>query len=415
MPQPLSLQATQTEQLAIVVGAGPAGLMAATVLARAGVRVAVYDHMTRAGRKFLLAGRGGLNLTREEPPTAFARHYHEQTPFFSDLLQRFSPADLRKFFAELEVTTFVGSSGRVFPEKATATEILDRWLSHLQGLGAHFHFSHRLRDIGPDGYFIFDAQGQRQTIRAATAVLALGGASWPQTGSDGHWRSFFERHDIICTPFAPANCGIEIAWSAHFRERFNGTPLKNSLFTGPDGTTASGDAVICTYGLEGGGIYPLARSLRQPLATKGSAILLVDLKRDMEERQIAQKIMVPRSDRSWSEHLRKTLRLSGPLYSLLRECCPAEVFTDPLRLAGAVKNLKLTVTGLRPLAEAISSAGGVSFAEVDGWLMLSKLPGVFVAGEMLDWEAPTGGYLLQGAFSTGWLAGQGALHRLRHE
>ena len=393
----------------IVVGGGPAGLMAATVLARGGLSVGFFDSLPRAGRKFLLAGRGGLNLTRQESLDGFAAQYGAHTDYFRKLLARFSPDDLRSFLDSLGVPTFVGTSGRVFPEGISAGEILDRWISLLAGLGVQFHFSHRLVGVTAECMFIFDNTGSPVEVKVGAAVLALGGASWPQTGSDGQWREIFGRHAIEMAPFEPANCGLEVTWSTYFQDKFSGVPLKNLFVRVAEGEGISGDAVITPYGLEGGAIYPLAREIRDTLRRNGTVTLHIDLKRDLSEADVVAQVGRPRGKATWSEHLRKKINLTGPAYSLLRECCGEKVFRDPHRLAAVVKGVPLTINGLRPLAEAISTAGGVLFSEVDEWLMLRKLPGVFVAGEMLDWEAPTGGYLLQGAFSTGWLAGHGAL------
>lgn len=398
---------------ALVVGGGPAGLMAATVLAGAGAAVDLHDAMRFSGRKFVLAGRGGLNLTRVEPLGEFAEKYAEHAGFFLKALQRFSPDDLRGFFETFDVKTFVGSSGRVFPQEHSATEILARWHERLADYGVRFCHASRLDDIDSSGRFTFQEKEGTRVVRPDAAIIALGGASWPQTGSDGGWMEMFRRLAIGCKDLEPANCGVEICWSDYFREKYSGQPLKNLSITSPLGTGAVGDAVITGNGLEGGAIYPLIRDLREELKKQGVAVIRLDLKRDMPFAEVEKRLSLPRGRETRSDYLRKRLGLAGPFYSLLRECCPDDVFDDFRRLAKAIKELPITVNGLRPLAEAISSAGGVCFDEIDEQLMLKKLPGVFVAGEMIDWEAPTGGYLLQGAFSTGWLAGHGALAWLK--
>jgi len=397
----------------IVVGAGPAGLMAATVLAEAGQKVMVYDAMPGAGRKFMVAGRGGLNLTNSEPLPAFAERYGEQAAFFARLLQEFSPTDLRQRLNDLGVATFIGTSGRVFPKEATAGEILRAWQAKLIDLGVGFSFNHRWLDISAARQLRFRSQATEITVQAAAVVLALGGGSWPQTGSDGAWTTILTAHQIKINQLVPANCGFEVAWSPFFRDNFAGQPLKNIRLTTNHGEQATGELVITRHGIEGGGIYPLCRPLRTELMHTGSATVHLDLKRDLPPAEVAARLAKPHGKESLANLLRKRLRLAGPYLSLLRECCPPAAFTAPQHLAACIKALPLRLTGIRPLSEAISSAGGVAFAEVDEHLMLTKLPGVFVAGEMLDWEAPTGGYLLQGAFCTGYHAAHGVLQRLQ--
>lgn len=400
---------------AAIIGCGPAGLMAADLLAEAGIAVRLFDAMPAPARKFLVAGRGGLNLSNAEEPVSFAARYGENAPLFARLLARFSPADLQKWLHGLEVETFVGSSGRIFPKEATAGQILERWLARLRHLGAVCHFQHRWLGFDQEQTPLFrDPQGTLRAFPARVLLLALGGASWPKTGSDGAWAAILRERGIRVTDFAPANCGVNMAWSSYFRERFAGAALKNLSLRCGD-RQALGEATITRHGLEGGGVYPLVPALRRSLAQGKPACLVLDLKRDLSLARLEERLGKTRPGESLANLLRKALGLAGPVPSLLRELCPPETLADPRLLAGAVKGLVVPVSGLRPLAEAISTAGGIAMDEIDEELMLRKLPGVFAAGEMLDWEAPTGGYLLQGAFATGFAAGQGMLRRLREE
>jgi len=392
-----------------VIGCGPAGLMAATVLSEAGLSVDIFDTKGSAGCKFLVAGRGGLNLTHSEQAETFASRYGDNAEVFKKLLADFSPDDLRAWLRRLGVETFVGTSGRIFPKDASAHDILKTWVETLGKRGVVFHYHHRWQGFSKTGAPLFlPENGIPLEFPAKGLLLALGGASWPQTGSDGSWTSPLVAKGIRLEPFRPANCGIEVAWSEHFRTRFSGKSLKNLLLRCGD-RQAIGDVVVTAHGLEGGPVYTLSGVIRD-LLEKGSPVpLLLDLKRDLPLERLKDKIAHRRGKESLANSLRKAIHLTGPAYSLLREICSPEDLQDPTVLAGCIKNLSIPVVNTRPLAEAISSAGGVAFAEVDADLMLRKLPGVFVAGEMLDWEAPTGGYLLQGAFTTGHLAAQGLL------
>lgn len=399
----------------VVIGCGPAGLMAATVLSDAGLPVDVYDTKGSAGRKFLVAGRGGLNLTHSEDKDIFAARYGNHAQFFKKLLDVFSPDDLRSWLSDLGVETFVGTSGRVFPKDATASDILKIWLETLSRRGVAFHFRYRWQGFTQTGNPLFLAEGgERSEVPADSVLLALGGASWPQTGSDGSWTEFLAAKDIRITPFRPANCGVEVAWSEHFKSRFSGKPLKNLLLRCGDHQT-TGDVTVTDHGLEGGPVYTLSAIIRDRLEKNKPVLLILDLKRDLSLKRIQEKLQQRRTKESLANFLRKALRLGGTAYSLLREFCPPEDLTNPSILASRIKSLSIPINSTRPLAEAISSAGGIAFQEVDEDLMLHKLPGVFVAGEMLDWEAPTGGYLLQGAFSTGYHAAQGILNRLNRD
>jgi len=401
--------ATKQQRLA-VVGGGPAGLMAATVLAEAGHGVDLFDAMPTPGRKLLVAGRGGFNLSHSAPLPEFARRYGVHQSWFEKILARFSPADLRRWLADMGIETFVGSSGRVFPAKASAADLLRAWLARLDQAGVALHTSHRWLDLTPEGNLIFRrAAGPDLLVAPAGVVLALGGASWPKTGSDGTWSAILARHGVKIVPFAPSNCGFEAAWSATLVDRFAGAPLKNLALATTSGHGSVGELVITRYGVEGGAIYPLTPVLRDELAATGRALLFIDLKRNLSEQEVVARLQRPRGKMTLSNFLRKQLRLDGPASSLLRECCPAADLNDPARLAARIKHLPLVLTGIRPLAEAISSAGGIDMAEVDASGMLRRLPGIFAAGEMLGWEAPTGGFLLQAAFSTGYCAAHGLL------
>ncbi|MFZ5774845.1 MAG: NAD(P)/FAD-dependent oxidoreductase [Thermodesulfobacteriota bacterium] len=398
-----------------VIGGGPAGLMAATVLAGAGARVAVFDAMATLGRKFLVAGRGGLNLSRSEPAERFVSHYGVAAPLFGALLADFSPEHLRDWLQhQLRVETFVGSSGRIFPSDASAGEIIRRWRDLLSRLGVEIHPKHRWVDLPQPTRAIFTApDGGTRLVEHDALLLGLGGASWPQTGSDGGWVEILAAHGVRCMPFRPANSGFDVAWSPYFRERFQGSPLKNITLRCGD-QQAQGELTITRHGIEGGAVYQLSGIIRDHLALGSPAVVSIDLKRDLAEQRIRLLLEQRPGKLSMSTFLRKRLRLGGPAYSLLRETLSADQLADPGLLARTIKALPVPILAPRPLAEAISSAGGICLDEVNSDLMLTRLPGVFVAGEMLDWEAPTGGYLLQGAFSTGFRAGQGALRWIRH-
>ena len=401
MPTPFFPPATAP--LVAVVGGGPAGLLAAQRLAEAGCRVRVFEQKATVGRKFLVAGHGGFNLTHSEAPAAFATRYGTQAGFFAALLAHFSPTDLRAWAAGLGIGTFVGSSGRVFPDaQHKPADLLRAWLRRLAELGVEIHTRHRwLGFAGPAGLQLLDEQASAEfTLTPAATVLALGGASWPQTGSDGHWVPLLAAAGIASQPFAPSNCGAEVAWSTFFREKVGRAPLKNvALSCGPH--TVRGEILLTDYGLEGTPVYALTPALRAALAAGSAATLHLNLKPDLPPAELRQRLARRRPGASLAAFLADALKLKAPVPTLLRELAgPA-----PSDLAAALTALPIAVTGLRPLAEAISSAGGVPFAEVDEHLMLRRRPGTFVAGEMLDWEAPTGGYLLQGCFSTGaWVA-----------
>jgi len=385
------------------VGGGPAGLLAAQRLAESGLRVQVFEQKATVGRKFLVAGHGGFNLTNGEDATGFAGRYGEASAFFQGLLAHFSPADLRRWAADLGIATFVGTSGRVFPESQhKPADLLRAWLRRLGELGVELKTRHRwLGFAGEAGLRLLDeAAGEAFTLTPAATVLALGGASWPQTGSDGHWVPLLEGLGVPCRPWQPANCGAEVAWSTFFREKVGRAPLKNIALT-CGGHTVRGEVMLTDYGLEGTPVYALTPQVRAGLAAGGPAELYLHLKPDLTVAELKSRLAKRRPGTSLPAFLASAFHLKPPVPTLLRELAgPA-----PADLLASLTALPIPVAGLRPLAEAISSAGGVPFAAVDAHLMLRRRPGTFVAGEMLDWEAPTGGYLLQGSFSTGaWAA-----------
>ena len=408
MSSPIPLPAAAP--LVAVVGGGPAGLLAAQRLAEAGCRVRVFEQKATVGRKFLVAGHGGFNLTHGEGMAALATRYGQQAAFFGQVLAAFSPADLRAWAANLGISTFVGSSGRVFPEaQHKPADLLRAWLRHLGELGVELHVRHRwLGFQGSELLFEDERTGQQLRLEPAATVLALGGASWPQTGSDGHWLPLLQAVGVACQPFEPANCGAEVAWSAFFKEKIDRAPLKNvALSCGPH--TVRGEVLLTDYGLEGTPVYALTPHLRAALASGGPALLRLNLKPDLPLAALHQRLARRPPGASLATFLTDALKLKSPVPTLLRELAGA---APPADLAAALTALPVPVAGLRPLAEAISSAGGVAFGAVNEHLMLHQRPGIFVAGEMLDWEAPTGGYLLQGCFSTGAWAAAGVLRWL---
>ena len=395
----------------VIIGGGPAGLLAAQRLAEAGRRVTVYEAQATMGRKFLVAGHGGFNLSNAEPAEAFARRYGSHHAFFSELLADFSPADLRAWAADLGISTFVGSSGRIFPEaQHKPADLLRAWLGRLRELGVELKTRHRwlgFAGTAPDaGLRLRDeTTGQKFAIQPSATLLALGGASWAKTGSDGAWTIALREIGVEITPFAPANCGAEVAWSSFFREKVGRAPLKNVALRMASkagwGEQVRGELMLTDYGLEGTPVYALTPPLRTALAAGEPAVMQLNLKPDLSPATLLSKLQAGRRGRSLPELLRQTVHLGPPVPTLLRELRPDIVSLPVGELATLLQALPLPVSGLRPLDEAISTAGGVAFSEITEGLMLRRRPGTFVAGEMLDWEAPTGGYLLQACFSTG--------------
>ncbi len=410
---------------AVVVGAGPAGLRAAQVLSSAGVAVQVFDASATAARKFLLAGKGGLNLTHSEGMEAFVARYGSARESMAPLLQDFGPQALRDWALDLGVPTFVGSSGRVFPQDMKAAPLLRAWMHRLRqptASGAapvQFHMRQRWLGWDGEGALRFAGIEGEHSVRARTVVLALGGGSWPQLGSDGAWVQPLAQAGVEVAPLRPANCGFHVAggWSPFFAQRFAGQPFKSVAlrWRGPEGgeLRRKGEFVATEHGVEGSLVYAASSALRQTLEAEGRATLWLDLLPEHTLEQVQQAVAHPRGARSLSSHLKSRLRLDGIKTALLYECLSEAQRADALQLAQAIKALPLVLDATRPLAEAISSAGGVCWNALDAQLMLHARPGVFCAGEMLDWEAPTGGYLLTGCFATGERAGRGALAWLR--
>jgi len=388
-----------------VIGAGPAGLMAAEVLSAGGAAVKVYDRMASPGRKFLMAGRGGLNLTHSEPFETFLTRYGAAAAKLRPMLEAFAPAALTAWANGLGQETFVGSSGRVFPKTMKASPLLRAWLARLAEQGVQFRLRRDWLGWTDDGALRFAGE----TARPDATVLALGGASWPRLGSSGNWVDLLRSKGVAIAPLRSANAGFSVAWSEVFRSRFTGQPLKNvALHFGSH--MARGDAMVTAYGLEGGAVYALSAVLRDALKTSQPVTLEIDLRPDISREQLAAKLNRPRGKESLSNFLRKAVHLSPLEVHLLREARPLPDGAEAL--AARIKAVPVTLTAVQGLARAISTAGGVSFDAVDDGLMLKALPGVYAVGEMLDWEAPTGGYLLQACFATAAFAARAILSKI---
>ncbi|HLS83788.1 MAG TPA: TIGR03862 family flavoprotein [Arenimonas sp.] len=397
-----------------IVGGGPAGLMAAEAARAAGLEVDLFDAKGSVGRKFLLAGKGGLNLTHGEPLDDFIPRYRERAGEVAAWLRAFGPDALRDWARGLGVETFVGSSGRVFPRDLKAAPLLRGWVRRLREQGVRFHVQHRWRGLAGEAHRFDTPEGERR-IRAGAWVLAFGGGSWPELGSDGDWVGTLRALGIEVRTLRPANCGFDIGWSGHFAARHAGAPIK-PVRAAPGWTPQphwrQGEMVATAGGLEGSLVYALSASLRERIEQAGSARLLLDLAPGRERAALAEKLATAHKGRSLGERLRR-LGLSPVKAGLLHEVLDPTARQDPARLADAIKSLPLTLRAPRPIAEAISSAGGVPLEALDEQLMLRARPGLFCAGEMLDWEAPTGGYLLTACFASGRIAGQAAADWLR--
>ena len=411
-------RAPATTLAAAVIGGGPAGLMAAEVLAEAGCTVELFDAMPSVGRKFLLAGKGGLNLTHGEPLPAFTQRYGARAPQVARWLEALSPSALRDWAAALGIPTFVGSSGRVFPQDLKAAPLLRAWLHRLRERGVVFHMRHRWLGWNEAGALRLVSPLGERAIAARATVLALGGASWQRLGSDGAWVPWLRDEGVDVAPLRPANCGFEIqrpdgtpGWSAHLRQHFGGAPIKPVALR-CEGFERQGEFVLSDYGVEGSLVYAASALLRDAIARDGRATLTLDLLPAFGAERVAREVAHPRGSRSLSSHLKSRLGLAGAKMALLHELLAPAALADPARLAAAIKALPLTLTAARPIIEAISSAGGVRLEALDPQLMLRERPGVFCAGEMLDWEAPTGGYLLQACLASGRVAGRGAMQWL---
>jgi hypothetical protein len=395
-----------------VVGAGPAGLMAAEVLSQQGLGVDVYDAMPSAGRKFLLAGRSGLNLTHSEAFEPFMSRYGHRRTQFEPLLRAFGPVELCRWAKELGIETFVGTSGRIFPTAMKGSPLLRAWLGRLSAGGVRFHLRHRCRGWNSDRSLQFETPQGRRSVQADAVVLALGGGSWARLGSDGAWVHWLRQAGVPVESLRPANCGFDVDWSPHFRERFDGQPVKSVVLTF-ESFSQQGEFVVTQSGIQGSLIYAASARIREALELRGRAVISLDLAPDRSHAWLVERLDRTRGTRSLANHLEKTVGMKGLKAGLLYEFMPKADLLRPDRTATFIKQMPIPLTRPRPLDEAISSAGGVGFEALDPFLMLREIPGVFCAGEMLDWEAPTGGYLLTGCLASGRAAGLGVVNWLR--
>jgi len=396
-----------------IIGGGPAGLMAAEVLSEHGLQVDVYDSMPSLGRKFLMAGKSGLNLTHSEPFERFVSRYGDKKQEVEKWLSDFTPDDLREWARGLGVETFVGTSGRVFPKEMKASPLLRTWLKRLDEAGVHFHLRHKWMGnitAGDGGVssIEFETPDGLKTINANAVILALGGGSWARLGSSGEWVNWLNQAGVKVEALKPSNCGFDVAWSAVFQEKFDGQPIKSVSLTFGD-FHQQGEFIVTKEGVQGSLVYAASALMRDEIFANGKAVMLLDLAPDKTETQLVEKLSKPRGSRSMASHLEKTVGMKGVKAGLLREFVPKDEFMNMERLAFYIKKLPVPLIATHPLDEAISSAGGVSFESLDEGLMLKTLPSVFCAGEMLDWEAPTGGYLLTACFASGRVAANGVL------
>lgn len=395
---------------AAVIGGGPAGLMSAEILIRGGVNVDLYDAMPSVGLKFLRAGKGGLNLTHSEPLEQFLSKYGSRRPQIEPLIKAFGPEELRAWVHDLGIETFVGSSGRVFPSDMKAAPMLRLWVKRLASLGVNFHMRNSWCGWDDNNNLCFKTRNGIESVNSDAVVLALGGGSWKHLGSDASWIPLLEKRGIPVSPLKPSNCGFEVGWSDFFKNRFQGQCIKPvAINLKNDSLEKQGEITITSKGVEGGLIYSLSAYLRDRIEEEGSVIIHLDLAPGKSIGTITKELSKPRGSASISNHLRKRIGIEGVKAGLLREIVSKDSFNDPEKLATAIKSLPLKLIATSPINEAISTAGGVCFEALDSNLMLRSIPGVFCAGEMLDWEAPTGGYLLTACFSSGRAAGLGAL------
>ena len=392
----------------VIIGGGPAGLMAAEVISGHGIQVDVYDAKPSVGRKFLMAGKSGLNITHSDPFDVFASRYGKRRNKIEPLLKNFGSQELRDWVHGFDIQTFIGTSGRVFPTGMKASPLLRAWLSRLNASNVTLHLRHQWTGFLPDSSLRFVTPDGEVTIKADAVVLALGGGSWSRLGSDGAWVPWLKQAGAEVEALRPANCGFTIAWSEHFREKYEGHPVKSVILSFGD-FHQQGEFIITKEGVEGGLIYTASAMMRDEIIAHGQAIMHLDMKPDRTLDWLKDKLSKPRGKRSMASFLEKTLGIRGVKAGLLREFIEKEDFTNAERLAELIKALPVPLVSPSPLDEAISSAGGVTFESLDENLMLKSMPGIFCAGEMLDWEAPTGGYLLTACFSSGYAAGQGVL------
>lgn len=408
--------ASQMGERVVVIGGGPAGLVAAEVLSRAGIRVDLYDAMPSLGRKFLMAGKGGMNLTHSEPLEQLLARYGSRRDWLDPLIHRFGPGQLRDWAKGLGVETFVGSSRRVFPVEMKAAPLLRAWLHRLRECGVRFHVRHRWQGWHESGRLLFHTPAGECQVEADAVILALGGGSWPQLGSTGAWVPWLRQCGVAVSALRPANCGFELVWTDYFRQHFAGAALKSVTISFVDVSgqpqRQQGDMVISEYGLEGSLIYAISAPLRDLITRDGKVEVCLDLLPGHEQDGLVRLLSKPRGSRSLAKHLKAQIGLEGVKASLLREALTGKQMQDSACLARTIKALPLTLLAPRPIEEAISSAGGVEISQLDSHLMLHALPGVFCAGEMIDWEAPTGGYLFTASFATGVAAAEGVLNWL---
>ncbi len=414
-----SANSDKSIKTAAIIGGGPAGLMAAEVLVRSGIKVSVYESMPTAGRKFLRAGLGGLNITHNEPYKDFCIRYGDRQKHLQSMLDEFTPDKLRQWVHELGIETFVGSSGRVFPREMKAAPLLRTWVHRLKSSGVEFYQNHRFVGFDKNNKLELTTADGTMVLDTGVVILALGGASWPELGSTGNWTPWLAQRGVEIAPWQPANCGFTVDWSELFKQKFDHSPLKSVAltFTDLDGQTETrqGELMVCDWGIEGSLVYAFSKRLRESLLKNGEATFTLDLLPGKNTAKIESDLSRPRGSKTLSRHLQTCLGDDALKRNLLYEALTRDQMNHPGTISKCIKHLPITVSGTRPIAEAISTAGGVKFESCDNNLMLKDLPGIFVCGEMLDWEAPTGGYLLTACFATGQRAGQGALAWLQNQ